>query len=190
MPTVLTHALVGGSLALVAPAALRRPSVAVALAAAAMIPDADVVAFAAGIPYADPLGHRGLSHSLPFAAIVAAVVAVTSLRLEGSARRLRLVLSALVFAAMASHGLLDTFTDGGLGVGLWLPFDDARYFAPWRPIAVSPIGVGGLLSDRMRAVLFSELAWIGLPLAAFVASVFTLRCRLPFPRKPRDAEER
>jgi len=41
---------------------------------------------------------------------------------------------------MASHGLLDTLTDGGLGVALLWPFSNTRYFAPWRPIPVAPIG--------------------------------------------------
>jgi hypothetical protein len=44
-------------------------------------------------------------------------------------------------ALLASHALLDTMTDGGLGCALLWPFDLTRYFAPWRPIPVAPIGV-------------------------------------------------
>ena len=43
---------------------------------AAMLPDADVLAFALHIPYADAFGHRGASHSLLFAGVLAAVAAV------------------------------------------------------------------------------------------------------------------
>lgn len=32
-------------------------------------------------------------------------------------------------------------TDGGLGVAFFSPFDNKRYFLPWRPIRVSPISV-------------------------------------------------
>jgi len=31
-------------------------------------------------------------------------------------------------------------TNGGLGIAFFSPFDPARYFLPWRPILVSPIG--------------------------------------------------
>lgn len=54
----------------------------------------------------------------------------------------RLVIGALVFAATASHALLDMLTDGGLGVALFVPVSNARLFFPVRPIAVSPIGAG------------------------------------------------
>src|SRR5688500_7841019 len=36
----------------------------------AVVPDADSIGFALGIRYGDMLGHRGLSHSLLFAAIL------------------------------------------------------------------------------------------------------------------------
>ena len=45
---------------------------------------------------------------------------------------------------VASHALLDTLTDGGLGCALFWPFDLTRYFAPWTPLPVSPIGLGYL----------------------------------------------
>jgi membrane-bound metal-dependent hydrolase YbcI (DUF457 family) len=50
------------------------------------------------------------------------------------------------FLAMASHGFLDAFTGGGPGVASFAPFDDTRYFFPWRPLVVSPI-VLDILSD-------------------------------------------
>jgi inner membrane protein len=43
-------------------------------------------------------------------------------------------------SVLVSHPLLDTLTDGGLGCALFWPFHDHRYFAPWRPIPVAPIG--------------------------------------------------
>jgi inner membrane protein len=45
----------------------------------AEIPDADVLGFWFGVPYGDPWGHRGMTHSLLFAAVFAAVlVPITS----------------------------------------------------------------------------------------------------------------
>jgi inner membrane protein len=68
---------------------------------------------------------------------------------------------------VATHGLLDTLTDGGLGVALLWPFSDARYFAPWRPIPVAPIGrrlfgAAGLSLMLYECVLFLPFFVIGL----------------------------
>ncbi len=117
-----------------------------------MAPDLDVIAFAFGIPYEAPFGHRGASHAIATALLVAGLLAALPMR-AGASRRLVLT---LVFGVVVSHGLLDTLTDGGLGIALLWPFDDTRHFAPWRPIPVSPIG-GGLLSRRGAYVMLVEL---------------------------------
>ena len=77
---------------------------------------------------------------------------------------------------MATHGLLDAMTTGGLGVALLAPFNDTRYFFPWRPIAVSPIGVRPFFSARGVLVLANEAKWVGLP-ALGIALLGTLRRR-------------
>ncbi|MCA1609672.1 MAG: metal-dependent hydrolase [Acidobacteria bacterium] len=56
-----------------------------------------------------------------------------------------------------SAGLLDTLTDGGLGVALLWPFSNRRFFAPWRPIPVAPIGFA-MLSARGAFVVAAEAA--------------------------------
>src|SRR4029453_19333486 len=74
-----------------------------------------------------------------------------------------------VFATvvLASPALLDTMTDGGLGCALLWPFDLTRYFAPWRPIPVAPIGFGmlsvyGLIVVGAEWVLFAALVFVAL----------------------------
>jgi len=67
------------------------------------------------------------------------------------------------FLLGASHGILDAFTNGGLGIALLSPFDDARYFFPWRPIMVSPISVLAFFSKWGYMVIKSEVLWIWLP---------------------------
>lgn len=137
----------------------------------AMLPDADVIGFGLGIDYADSWGHRGASHSLLFA-MIAALFAIALIRPQ------RYVIAGLfLFVAMASHGLLDALTNGGLGPALLWPWDQTRYFAPWTPIAVSPIGVADFLSARGLQVLYSELLWIWTPLAMLVALVLGFRRR-------------
>lgn len=129
----------------------------VAFSALSLAPDLDVIAFRLGIPYGAPFGHRGAAHSLCVALALATVAAVTTrLRPEqiaGGQTRARLW--ALCAAVAATHGLLDTLTDGGLGIALFWPLSNDRYFAAWRPIPVAPIG-GRMLSSRGLRVLGIE----------------------------------
>jgi inner membrane protein len=156
MPTIMTHAVVPLVIGLaLGPTHIARPLIGIG-AALAMLPDADVVGFAMGIDYASPFGHRGASHSIAVAALTATAVAIVY-------RPARTTIAWLfLFASMASHGVLDALTNGGLGPALLWPFDDTRYFAPIRPVRVSPIG-GGFFSARGLAVMWSEWLWIWCP---------------------------
>lgn len=115
-----------------------------------MLPDADVVAFALGIPYGATWGHRGASHGVVFAG-AASLVAVGMLARRQTAGWKQAALMA--FAVMASHGVLDAFTDGGLGVALGWPFTNTRFFWPVRPIPVAPIGLGYLSARGLQVAL-------------------------------------
>ena len=127
-----------------------------------MLPDADVITFGMGIPYEAPLGHRGAAHSIIFAFIAGGLFApILKQYFEISIKRAYL----LAFIAIVSHGFLDTLTDGGFGVGLLWPFSDERFFAPWRPIPVSPIG-RAFLSARGLQVFATELLYC-LPLVIY-----------------------
>jgi inner membrane protein len=72
--------------------------------------------------------------------------------------------------------MLDMFTNGGLGCALFAPFDNTRYFFPWRPIKVAPIGVGSFFTERGWAVFLSELKWVGLPSIVLLITAAILRC--------------
>ena len=140
-------------------------------AACAVLPDADVLAFGFGVPYGSMFGHRGLTHSLVFAALLGA--SVTAVFFRDSPRRGAL---ALFFALeTASHGALDALTDGGLGVAFFAPFSGRRYFFPFRPVEVSPIGVGAFFSEWGLAVIRSELLWVWLPTGLCLAAWLGLR---------------
>jgi inner membrane protein len=130
-----------------------------AFGALALSPDLDVIAFRLGIPYAAEWGHRGATHSLVFAALVSLGLPL----LFPKCNRVRMGL--LCFLAIGSHGLLDALTDGGLGAALLWPFSNQRYFAPWTPLPVAPIGKG-MLSHRGVSILLHE-AVVFLPLWAY-----------------------
>ena len=97
-----------------------------------------------------------MTHSLLFAAVIAVIMAFRF----GPARAERLKLALLLFVITASHGVLDALTNGGLGVAFFSPFDTRRYFFPWTPIQVSPIGASGFFSPRGINVLWSEIVWV------------------------------
>ena len=137
-----------------------------------VIPDIDVLGFRFGIHYGNFWGYRGFTHSLLFAAFLASAVMLPAFR-QASPGLDRLPMWIYFFLATASHGFLDAMTDGGLGVAFFSPFDNHRYFLPWTPIRVSPIGVGRLFTHRGLAVLQSEILWIWLP-AALLALLFWL----------------
>jgi inner membrane protein len=124
--------------------------------ALSLLPDADVIGFALGVQYADPWGHRGATHSLMFSAALGITVGLAAMRFKRPAVRTARIASIV----LASHALLDTMTDGGLGCALLWPFSLTRYFAPWRPIPVAPIGLaffspyGGLVA-LTELILFS-----------------------------------
>lgn len=176
MPTIMTHAVVGLGLGRMAAAKPMPRRFWIAAALLSAMPDADVIGFGLGIRYGDPLGHRGLTHGVPFAIVVgvaAAWLLCRGARSLGGMSRLRLaVFLALV---IASHGALDAFTDGGHGIGFLVPFENARYFWPVQPIEVAPIGIAAFFSEWGLSVMWSEIRWIWLPLAALVAVVEVVR---------------
>jgi inner membrane protein len=178
MPSVPTHAFAAVALgSLLGPAARRRALIALG-AFLSVLPDADVVGFRLGIPYAHTFGHRGFSHSLLFAATAAALAGWAFARRAGPDVALGPVaLFLFLGAAAASHGLLDALTDGGLGVAFFSPFSNRRYFFPWRPIVVSPISLRRFFSGRGRAVVTSELVTVWLPGAALIAAATWARAR-------------
>lgn len=160
----LGHIAVGAAAARVygaPPSTMRQAAGAVIFwSALSFLPDADVIAFSFGIPYEAEWGHRGATHSFVFALVVGALVGLAARPLNYPAFRT----GAAAMIVLATHPLLDTLTDGGLGCALFWPFDQTRYFAPWRPIPVSPIGLAfispyGLFVAFSEAMLFTPVWW-------------------------------
>jgi inner membrane protein len=131
--------------------------------ALSLLPDADVIGFSFGVEYGDPWGHRGATHSIAFALALAAAIGLAAPKFKLPRLRTWVVASIV----LVSHGLLDTMTDGGLGCALLWPFDLTRYFAPWRPIPVAPIGLYffspyGLFVALRELILFAPVTLFAL----------------------------
>jgi inner membrane protein len=160
MPTIFTHAVVPIAAAiLLSRKQISAPLIVVGIVAS-MAPDADVVAFQLGIDYAHELGHRGASHSVVFALFLGLIAMAFRKPLKTG----KLLAFSFVSVCAASHGFLDMFTNGGLGVAYYWPWSIERHFFAMRPIEVSPIGVSRFLSERGAKVILSELIWVWAPL--------------------------
>ena len=144
--------------------------------ACSILPDADVITFKFGIAYNSFWGHRGFSHSFLFALIIGVLVVATFYR-KGFSTRHRMFLVSYFFICTASHSFLDAMTSGGYGVAFFSPFENTRYFFPWRPIHVSPIGIDVFFGKEGKRVILSELIWIGVPGLFFILITRLIKIR-------------
>ena len=176
MPTVLTHSLVAVAMGRALGNKKRFIKIALLGILCSVIPDVDVIGYNyLYVPYGHFLGHRGFFHSPFFAALLSFMVVALFFRPKAIGHP-RWQLLLYFFLAGASHGILDAMTDGGRGIALLSPFSNERYFLPWTPIAVSPLGIKAFFSQRGLTVLMSEFLWVWLP-------TFLLVAALPLSRK-------
>lgn len=173
MPTILTHPAVPLAIGLGLGSKIIPRPLLVAGVVASILPDLDVLAYKFGIPYTSVYSHRGFTHSIEVALAIAILAAFAARHLKTTATSAFL----FIFGAALSHGLLDSFTNGGSPIAFLWPFSDERFFAPWRFIEVSPIGIGPLFSARGVRVLFSELLWVWMPavILGFLLSIASMK---------------
>ncbi|WP_306589656.1 metal-dependent hydrolase [Geothrix sp. 21YS21S-4] len=158
MPSIFGHTLAG--LAVSAAFTQGKPPrrMWLLVTACAVAPDLDW--FTRFTPLAEShLAHRGLSHSLVAAAMLAAAAMLVGFRSQLRSGRHWGCMTTAAF----SHSLLDACTFGGTGVAMFLPFSEARYVCAWQPLFVSPIPLSGKLLDWLLFSLSTEAVWIGIP---------------------------
>ena len=171
MPTILTHPAIPLAIGLALGSKVVPTRLLVAGVIASIIPDADVIAFRLDLPYDSVYGHRGFTHSVIFAFALGLLGACFLRLLRVSA----VAALMFIFAAAVSHGVLDSFTNGGHGIAFLWPWSTERFFAPLEFIEVSPIGLSRFFSARGVAVLRSELVYVWLPCALAVLVVLLAR---------------
>lgn len=141
-----------------------------------ILPDADALGFKLGVPYESFWGHRGFTHSLLFALLLSLLIVLLFFRsyiVDNWRRWWGLVI--FFFLVTTSHALLDMLTTGGHGVAIFAPFDNSRYFFPWRPITVSPIGVTEFFGEWGIRVIKSEMLWVWFPLGLIALGAVAVR---------------
>ena len=165
MPTIFTHSIAG----IASGTAVRGESFSNRFWAlsviCSIIPDADVISFKLGIPYAHFFGHRGFFHSLFFACMLGSAVGI--LLMNAKEWKNRFLFAGYFSFLISFHDILDAFTNGGLGIALLSPFNTKRYFFWATPIEVSPISLEKFLNGRGLAILANEFLWVWLPCIGF-----------------------
>ena len=138
----------------------------------AMLPDID--AFRGVYSSTDPLiGHRGITHSLFFAALVSVISVIVYLSgrvvLRYSKNLLWVDLFVILFLAVTSHLLLDLPTPAGIwkGIPVFFPLKDGGQFARvggWNKI--------GWFDYRITWILFVS---VSVSIVVFVSAIFLKR---------------
>ncbi|WP_420572671.1 metal-dependent hydrolase [Kordia sp.] len=169
MASIFGHALAAYTIGKVSNLKLNPVKLSLLFIFCAVIPDADVIMFQFGYSYMHPLGHRGFTHSILFAFLLSFLMRVIFYRKIKYFSKTGIVLFTAFLLATLSHSLLDACTNGGRGVGFLIPFDNSRYFFPWRPILVSPLGARNFFSEWGLRVLQNEAFYIGIPCAILIA---------------------
>lgn len=173
MATIISHTVVALTAGKVIPSKIINTRVLIAGMILSMLPDADVITFGLGIPYESPLGHRGITHSILFALAISFMITLLFHRKQQYDTKAFATVNLFLFISTFSHGILDAMTTGGLGVGFFIPFTDQRFFLPYRPVLVSPIGFENFFSSWGMAVIKSEIKYIWIPCAILIVA-----CRL------------
>lgn len=168
MPTIISHSIVGLSAGKILSIKNVPKRFWVLSAVCPILPDADIIGYFLGIPYEHFLGHRGFFHSIFFALILSIFVVSIFFRKDKVFSKRWFIFTIYFFVITSSHGVLDAFTSGGLGIALLSPFDNTRYFFPFAPIQVSPIGIKAFFSEWGLRVIISEFIWVWLPSISIV----------------------
>ena len=169
MPTILSHPAVPLAIGYGLRSGAISGRLLLAGVAASIVPDLDVYIS----HYWSAIAHRGITHT-PVAAVLGALCAAL---IAPALRTTRIKAFLFVFACLLSHPLLDMCTNGGSGIPLWWPVNDERYFFPWTPIEVSPLGIRRFFSERGMEVLSSEVVWVWVP--AVIACALLRMMRRP-----------
>jgi inner membrane protein len=171
MPTVISHPAVPLAIAIGLGSGVISRRLLVAGIAASIVPDLDVYIG----PWWGAISHRGVTHTVLFALMCGLAAALLARALRATPA----TAFVFVFAATLSHPLLDMCTNGGSGIPLLWPLPHERWFMPFRPIEVSPLGIAPFFSQRGLEVLLSEMKWVWLPALLVAAGLRTIRARHP-----------
>ena len=144
-------------------------------AVCSVLPDVDILGYYLRVRYNGALGHRGFTHSLLFALLASVLVVVLAFPAIRRFSKKWWGLISFFFVATASHGILDSMSAKGTGVGFFIPFDNTRYSLPWRFPFASPMSIPRFISPAGLDVLIGEIIWIWTPMLLLYACMWLYR---------------
>jgi inner membrane protein len=171
MPSEFAHLFVSGMLGKSYTAEKMPLRFWVLSAAFSVLPDIDILGFYFRVKYHGVLGHRGFTHSLTFAALLSVLAVLLAFPAVRRFSKKWWGLIVFFFVVTASHGVLDSMSAKGTGVAFFAPFDNTRYFLPWRFHFASPMSVPRFFSRAGLEVLLGEFLWIWVPMLLVYAGV-------------------
>ncbi|MGC1204299.1 MAG: metal-dependent hydrolase [Flavobacteriaceae bacterium] len=127
------------------------------------------------------MGHRGFTHSILFALLWALVL------MFAFGKKHRLTWFLVIFLSTLSHGVLDAMTSGGRGVGFLIPFNNIRFFFPFREIKVSPIGIDKFFSSWGFRVILSEIKYIIIPCILILVFLYFKKSKNEYSERPKNS---
>jgi inner membrane protein len=162
MSTPVTHGFLGMAFAYVlAPG--KRLLFSFFCVACSVFPDVDKVVsklFGTGWPGSSAFENRGFTHSILFAVLMAAPVACIAALTRKFARPWWVLGLGLLVVSM-SHGALDAFTHGSVGIAFFDPFSAKRYLAPVTPLPT--ISYREFFTPVGWKLFLSEVLWVWVP---------------------------
>ena len=163
MPTIITHSFTGIASGFAVYNKSFPRGFWVLSVLCSVISDADVICFRLGIPYLHFFGHRGFFHSIFFACILGSLTGIILMKTGKKEWKDGLFFAGYFSFIMTLHGILDAFTNGGMGIALLSPFILKRYFSPIRPVEVSPISLRTFIYGRCFQIFQNEILWVWIP---------------------------
>lgn len=175
MPSIFSHAIAASALGTVNSPQRKKLKYMALGVFCAIFPDMDVITLKLGVAYDHPFGHRGFFHSFFWAYLQGLFIVRIYYHEYAFMSWNALRTGFYFFCCGVSHSLLDAMTNGGLGVAFFAPFDNTRYFLPWRPIEVSPLDMKSFFGEWGIRVLQSEFYFVMVPSIILALVMITFR---------------
>ena len=171
MPSWVAHAVAGVAVASVFTTRTDVRRFAWTAAACTIVPDLDAIGWPIGMGDIELLGgHRGFTHSIPFAVLLGAAAAWGIFRGERW-KPLRLRLWLCFALATMTHGALDALSTIGEGVRFFSPFRDTRYVSAWQPLHASRAPPEARPVSRIAYIVRDEMQYVILPCVILIVIV-------------------
>lgn len=163
MPTPITHLFAAIPVNIAIMGAVNKKKIILLSLIISILPDLDLIGYFLGLPISSFLGHRGFTHSIFFALVVALMANLLFFPdIKTKDKRFKLLFLNFLFVAL-THPLLDFLVNRNTGVALLSPFVLTRFASPIAPIVEESVGILNYYHFYFKEVVKVEFFYIILP---------------------------